>query len=137
MHLAHPGKVGRRVRRVYAEEELPVADPIERHVVDDPAILVQQHAVAHPAWLHALDIVREESLGEGDRVRPNQADLAHVRYVEQPRPVSDGQVLLDDGVVDDGHLEAGKRGELRARLSVSFEQGRARQFLAHALRLAL
>ena len=131
MDFEHPGEIVGGVRRVHTEEELSLANSGEHHVVHHAAALVQEHAVTDASHLHAGDVVREQELRQRGCLRARQTNLAHVGDVEESRSRPDRAVLLDDGAVHDGHLEAGKRGHLCARLSVSSKQRGARETFAH------
>jgi hypothetical protein len=76
------------------------------------AVLAAQDAVLRAAVGDLRDVVGEDTLEEVERLRAARLDLAHVGDVEDARGPPDGQVLLADPRVLDGHLPAGERDEL-------------------------
>src|SRR5207253_11169369 len=75
----------------------------------------------------AGDIARHEPIDERARSATPEAELAHVRQVEEARGRTDGAVLGDDAFVLDRHLVAGERDDLRAERDVLVVKRRAPQ----------
>ena len=113
-----PREVLLDVRRVHAEEEGVLGEAVNRDVVDRAAGLVAQAAVADGADRERCDGAGDEPLGRGDRSRPGEMDLAHVRDVEDPRALADGRVLGEDRRVLHGHQEAAELDHPRAERAV-------------------
>ena len=103
---------------VDAEEEPLAVDAIERHVVDDAAVLAAEHRVLRVAVGERPHVVGGEPLAGRGRVRPAHLDLAHVAHVEEPGSGADGAVLLEDAAVRHRHLPAAELDELGAERAV-------------------
>jgi hypothetical protein len=122
-----PLEDGRAIRRVHDEVVLPVREPVDDEIVDDPAALVRQERVLRLAVPDAIEVVREHSLEERVRARPVHVDLAHVRDVERAGVGPHCAVLLDDACVLDGHLVPREGHHARAESDVALVQRRARE----------
>ena len=99
---------------VHAQKELALGNPVDGHIVEYATFGVAEHSVADAADSKRRDVARQEPLGARDRRSARQMELSHVRDVEEPRALSDGRVLLEDGAVLDGHLPARERNEAPA-----------------------
>ena len=102
---------------------MPV-EPVEDHVVDDPAALVRDERVLRLAGLEPVDVVRERRLQQVARGRSLDLELAHVRDVEDARVRAHRLVLRDHALVLDRHLPAGERDHARAECDVAVVEGR-------------
>ena len=80
------------------------------------AVLLAEARVLGAADLDLGDVVGEHPLQEGERARPLDLDLAHVRDVEHPGMRAHRRVLLPDPLVGDRHLPAGERHQLRPKV---------------------
>ncbi len=89
-----------------------------------PSSLQRQEYWAPPISIFG-HVVGEHALQEGERARPLDLDLAHVRDVEHAGVRAHRRVLLADPLVGDRHLPAGKGNELGAELGVALVEGRA------------
>ena len=121
-----PCDVLRRVRGVHDEEVVVGGEPVGQEVVDEGARARSGRPSTGPA--------RRTSAATSLHVRrwttskaPSalDADLAHVRDVEEAGPLADGDVLLREARVLDGHLPAAERDDLAAESLVSVEERRA------------
>ena len=91
-----------------------------------PPVVVREERVALPAFGEADDVDRHERLERGGGVGADEAQLAHVRDVEQHRRLAALAVLGEDACgVGDRHVVAGERHHLRAERQV---QGMERRF---------
>ena len=131
--LLHPTEVGLAIRGVDDEQIAALAEAVDDQVVDDPAVLVRQERVLRLPRRDPVEVVREEALQEGGRLRPLDLDLAHVRDVEDAGVRADGLVLLDDALVLDGHLPAGERNHPSPERNVPVVQRRSQESLGHAV----
>ena len=98
------------------DDEQAVAVRTRGHqVVDDAALLVEQHTVALLAGRQADEVAGGDLLEGRQRGDAAQPGLAHVRHVEQARVLAGPQVLLQHPVpVLHGHRVARERDHARA-----------------------
>jgi hypothetical protein len=74
-------------------------------VVIDAALVIHDQGESGLAWDKRLDICHSQSLEEGRSIFTDNADLSHVRDVEEPDTLSAMQVLLNDTLgVENGHI---------------------------------
>ena len=117
--VLQPVPVGGAVGGVDDEHVLLVGGAVQVGVVDGAAAVVGDHGVLGQARLAQLqDVVGEHVLEEGDGIAPGHGEAAHVTDVEEPGTGARGQVLGEDGVVLDGHVEAAELRHARPRLAV-------------------
>ena len=117
--LLEPGEVLLVIRRVGHRQVAVLGQAVGEEVVEDPAVLAAEHRVLGAAHGDLRDVVGEDPLEEGLGARAAGLDLAHVRDVEEPGALADGDVLLADALVLHRHLPAGERHELRSRRRVT------------------
>jgi hypothetical protein len=78
-------------------------------VVIDAALVIHDQGESGLAWDKRLDICHSQSLEEGCSIFTDNADLSHVRDVEEADTLSAMQVLLDDTLgVEHGHVVTGE-----------------------------
>jgi hypothetical protein len=113
-----------------AHHDEPVAVIGHHDVVDDPARFVQQQRVALPARFEALDVAGDDEFERPGGVGAMQAELAHMRDVEQRGFVTALLVLGDQTVsVLDRHPIAGEGHHLGAETAMQrVERDRAQVF---------
>ncbi len=112
----------RRIAGVGDHQEAGLAQSVDDEVVDDPAIRRAHHRVVGAADGQA-GWIRDEGRGQrGAGLRAVDVELAHVRQVEQPDPLADGPVLVDDRAVLDGHQPAAELDEPGAEVAVDVGQ---------------
>src|SRR5438093_350455 len=76
-----------------AHAQVPVrGEAREDHVVEDPALVVEEVGVARPPRGRG-DVVRREGVHEGRRPRPLDHELPHVAHVEEAGGPPDREVL--------------------------------------------
>ncbi|MET3917124.1 hypothetical protein ABID97_003906 [Variovorax sp. OAS795] len=122
-------QVGHLAGTVDDHEERAVSFVEEHQVVEDAALVVQQQAVALLAGCKVDHVDRHQGLEGGRGVGPDQAQLAHVRDVEQPGRVARVLVLgHEPGGVLHGHGIAGKRHHAGAQFHVQVVQRRLEQW---------
>jgi len=122
--LPHPCQIALGVRGVHHHQEIVGRQAVDEKIVDVGAALGQQAAVVRPARRQPRHVVRRQGLQQGLRARAAQADLAHVRDVEQPGGGAHGAMLLDDAGILDRHLPAGEADHARPQLQVAGMKGR-------------
>ena len=121
---AQVGDVGRLAAGVDDEEQV-IGAARHHQVVEDAAGVVGEERVALLALAQADDVDRHQRLERGRGVGADQADLAHVRDVEQRRRLAALAMLGHDaGRIRDRHVVAGERHHLRAELDVQRMQRR-------------
>ena len=81
---------------------------VDQQVVHNAPLLVGQAGVLHAAGGEGGHVVRGDFLQEGQRLRPFDPELAHVRHVEHAHGVAHRQVLVDDARVLYGHVVSRK-----------------------------
>jgi hypothetical protein len=110
--------VGVLARRVHDQEQVGLA-PRDHQVVEDAAVGVGEEGVSLLAGDQVDDIDRHERFERARGVVADQAQLAHVRHVEQCCRLAAVLVLGNDaaGVVD-RHLVAGELDHLGAEFEV-------------------
>ena len=114
----------RGVARVGDDEEAGLGQAVDDEIIDDAAVRRADHRI-----LGATDIQARGIRDEGGRqglagVLAHDVQLAHVRQVEQPDPLADGPVLLDDRAVLNRHEPAAELDQPGAELAVLVAQGR-------------
>ena len=66
------------------DDEVEMLAAARRHqIVDDPAVLAEQHRIAQPPVLERLEVARQQGLERLVEVGPVEQQLAHVADVEQ------------------------------------------------------
>src|SRR6266511_136119 len=111
------------IGRDHGHHVMVVAEPVEREVIDDPAILVAEEGVLDLADLQGLDIVGRQALERPDRVTTPELELAHVAHVEAGGGGPGRPVLLDDAPVLDGNVPAAERDHPRSQTDVGRVEG--------------
>src|SRR6266545_3756591 len=124
----HPGEVrpqplhyrGTRLRIAHDEE------PVRREarhddIVENRPVVPQQVRVPRPSR-RRREGVRAEPVERLVRGIAFDEELAHVADVEQPDGLSDGEVLVHDPGVEQGHLPSAELDEPRAGLPMRFVQ---------------
>jgi hypothetical protein len=120
-----PGEVLVVVGGVGDRHEAVGRDAIGEEVVQHAAVVAAQDGVLSSADGDLRDVVGQQALQQVLGLQAAGLDLAHVRDVEQPAGGANGDVLLADPGVLHGHLPPREGHELRARVDVAVEQGRA------------
>ena len=115
------------VRGVYAPKSRLLGDPIAGDVIDDSAIFVAQQPVLDLPRFKPRQAAAEEPIGDGDRIRSLELDLAHVGDVEQSSGFADRAVFCADGRVLDGQLVAAKFDHAPPQAPMDVEEGRSLQ----------
>ena len=124
---AQMGDVGDLAGGVDDEGE-SIAGAGHHQIVDDAAVVVEQQRVAHAVRRQRRDIARDQRFQRARRGGAGEAELAHVRDVEEPGPRPRVQVLGDDaGLVLHRHLVAGERHHPRAVRDMEIVKRRAQQ----------
>jgi len=123
------------VRRVHAEQERVVGEPVDGDVVHDATLFVAHQRIAHAAGTQRGHGAGQQPLGRSHGAGALQPDLPHVRYVEQARRLAHRPVLLDDRGVLHRHREACEHDHARAQAAVDVVQ-RGPPRLRHAPRRA-
>src|SRR5712692_1549968 len=100
-----------------------VAEPGEREVIDDPAILVAEEGILDLADLQGLGIIGGQPLERLDRVTTPELELAHVAHIEAGGGGPGCPVLLDDAPVLNGHVPAAERDHPRSQTDVGRVEG--------------
>src|SRR5688500_5970009 len=96
-----------------------VREARDHEVVLDAAALVEKQRVALSAERPAVEIERQRALERRVQAAPSDADLAHVRDVEQARVRARVQVLGTQAIaVLDRHVEPSEGYEARAQLGM-------------------
>jgi hypothetical protein len=114
-----PGVVGVAVRSVDDDEVAVLVEPVDDHVVDDPARLGRDQRVLRGTRPQLVDVVGERRLDQVARRRALDLELAHVRDVEDAGVGPHRPVLGDHAGVLDGHLPPGERHHPRAERNVT------------------
>ncbi len=109
---------GLGVARVGDDHVLGLAQAVDDQVVQDAAVLGDDHGVAGAARSDRGDVAHQGVVQEGGGLRAGDGDLAHVGQVEQTGPGADGVVLVTLTGVPQGHVPAGEVGHGRAQRSV-------------------
>jgi hypothetical protein len=122
--------VGLLARGIDDQQQL-LAHARGHEVVEDAAGRIRELGVAHAARLQAADVAGHEPLqrlgGVVEIVR-SEADLAHMRDIEEPRRAPRVLMLGDDsGRVLHRHLVASERHDFRPQLAMQIEERRALQ----------
>jgi len=111
------------------DDDEEVIVPTRHHqVVEDAAPVVGEQRIALLAQRQADDIDRNKSFERGRGFGTGQAQLAHVRHVEQHGRFAAPPVLGEDPLRKrHRHVVAGERHHLRAEFEVQGMQRRLRQ----------
>ena len=101
----------------------PVAGPRHHQVVDDAAVVVGELGVAHGPGREARDIPRHEAFESSGAAAAGEAQLAHVRDIEEPGGGACLRVLRDDArAVAHRHGIAGEADKTGAERAVLVEE---------------
>ncbi len=111
------------VRRVGHDHEALVGDPIDDQVVDDPAVIGADHAVLRAAHGEPGRVTDQRGGEAGAGAGAADPHLAHVRQIEQSGTFADGPVLVEDALVLDRHLPAGKVDQPAAKRTMALDEG--------------
>ena len=131
--LAQLVRHDRRVARVRDHEERLVTGPVDDEVVDDAPVRRADERVLGAADVEPSRVVRQSGRERRSRVRALDAELAHVREVEESDGRPHRDVLVDDAAVPDRHLPAPERREASARGDVALVQGGPGRRLGHVI----
>ncbi len=112
----------RRVAGVGDDQEAVLAEAVDDQVVDDPAVGRADHRVVGATDGQARRVGDERRRECRAGLGALDVELAHVRQVEQPDPLADGPVLLDDRAVLDRHQPAAEFDQPRAERAVGVGQ---------------
>ena len=139
----------RRRERPIVEHGPPAPEPRSQLVRDDRRVAGVGHD-EEPLRPAAIRGANHRVLGPPDGQRPRVADerrgervtgvfaldveLAHVRQVEQARPLPDRPMLVEDARVLDGHEPAAELDEPRAERAMDVDQRRLVELLCGPLR---
>src|SRR5690606_21867861 len=93
-------------------------------VVDDAAVVVEQHRVVGATRLVLGDVVGEEVAQDLGAVRTGDLQPPEVGDVEHPHALADGTMLLEDGLVLHRHLPAAEVDEAGAEADVEVVERR-------------
>ena len=113
-----------------------LVEAIREHVVEHATVFAADHAVLSATGKHTacLDtegdrryVVGQHALQQRKRPRAARFDLAHVRDVEDPACVANGEMLAGHAVVLHRHLEARELHHLGPGVAMALEQRRARE----------
>src|SRR5690606_8052749 len=97
------------VRGVDDEQEMVVREPVDEQIVDEGALRRGERGILRLADLQLRDVVAGQVLERRERVAPGHLDLAHVADIEEACPGANGQVLVRDAAVLDGHFPPAER----------------------------
>ena len=93
-----------------------VFEPVDRAVVDERALVVEDRGVLHAARCERADVVAGDPVDEGVPVHTGDLELAHVRHVEDPDVGAHRLVLGENaGWVLHRHFVAGEGNHLARR----------------------
>ncbi len=90
----------------HAETAFGLRNPIDEHVVEHAALVIDHQAVLDLLGIEPRDLVGGGAFQPGLGVGPLEAEPAHVADVEEPGPLADGLVLLRDRRVLHRHRPA-------------------------------
>ncbi len=90
---AEMGEIGLAPRRVDDKKKALGIEPGDHQVIEDAPRLGGEHRIAHPPQSKPLEIGGDEALESGGGAGSRHFDLAHVRDVEQRRPLAAGAVF--------------------------------------------
>jgi hypothetical protein len=118
--VPHPGKILGAVGRVHDDDELVRGDPVHDDIIDYTAGVPAQQRVLRAAALRgqAADVVDGQVLKVIGGAGAADPHAAHVRHVEQARPLTHRAALRQNAGVLHRHLPAGELDEAAAGLSV-------------------
>ena len=91
---------------VDAQEIVVVGDFVDQHVVDESAVLVEQARILDLAGLEAAGGVGGDVIGQPQRLRAGDVDLAHVADIENTHAAAHGEVFFDQRGILHGHVPA-------------------------------
>ena len=115
----HPG-----VGRVRHHQELLVGQPVHDEVVQDAAVGRADHRVPGAAGRHRGQVTDQRVVQGGRRARAADADLAHVRQVEQASRGPHGPVFRGLAAVPQRHQPPGELGHRGAQAVMHAAQRR-------------
>ena len=110
-----------------------VTGPVDDEVVDDAPVRRADERVLGTTDVEPSRVVRQSGRERRSRVRALDAELAHVREVEESDGRPHRDVLVDDAAVPDRHLPAPERREAGARGDVALVQGGPGRRLGHVI----
>ncbi len=106
----------------------PGWDPGRHQIVEDAACLIEQQGIAHPGWAERLQIAGNERLQRPRGGAAAQADLSHMRNIEEAGLGAGMKVLGDDaGRVLHRHLVPSEPDHAGAAPEVQLMQRRLLQ----------
>ena len=95
-----PVEVAILVGGVHHQQVAAVGYRIDQDIIDDAAVGIAQQRVLDPAGGKRSEVAREDALGQALIV---DAQLAHVREIEEADPLPHGPMLLADAAVLERH----------------------------------
>ena len=96
------------------QHEVLGAEPVDQDVVDERALRRGQRGILRLPNRQSRRVVGRQPLDGREGVGAGQLDLAHVTDIEEPGAGADGQVLIGDARVLDGHFPAAELDHARA-----------------------
>ena len=106
------------------EQIVARAAAVGDQVVDDSPVVVGEQGVLRLPCIDAVEIVRQAGLEVLVGAVACDAQLAHVRDVEDSGPCADGAVLLGDARILHRHLPSGEGDEARTECGVALVEWR-------------
>ena len=92
-----------------------VGHRVDQDIIDDAALLVAEEGVLDPSGLEPAQVASEDALGQAPI---GDAQLTHVREIEEPDGLAHGAMLLADGAVLERHHPATEVRHLSAEADV-------------------
>ena len=138
-HFAGSAQVPDQMRQVLllatgVDHQKQVLPGIGHHqVVEDATVFIGEHGIALHTHGQVDDVHRHQCFQGPGRTRTVQADLAHVRYVEQARLFAGVLMLFHHAQrILHRHFVAGKRHQAGAKLQVqNVQRGFQQLFVRH------
>ena len=94
---------------IYDHEEAVIIDLSDDAVVIDATLFIHDQGEGSLAWDKCLNICDSQSLEEGCSIFTDNADLSHMRDIEEANARSAMQVFLNDTLrVENRHVVTGK-----------------------------
>src|ERR1700694_1165408 len=112
---ADPVEVGVLIAGVDYQQVAAIRHRVGKDIIDDASGLVAEHGVLNPTGLEPREVTRDDPLREALIL---DAQLAHVREIEQPHSFPDRAMFLADTAVLEGHDPATEVGHLGTEADV-------------------
>jgi len=106
--LTDPGLILVRVGRVDDQQPALLRQTVEQQVVNDAARLCAHRGIDSLAVTGPAEIVGDQALQIGQRIRAAEPQFAHVRHVEQAGARPDRLVFFENALVLDRQSPAAK-----------------------------